>query len=567
MNKLELLESLKHLTQQEDMLAVSREVSELRTQFDDVLLKEDHAYQVACLDAEEKGEEKPERPFDTVREEFFNTYFQYQEKRKELQKAKADAESVNLRQKKGLIERLREVIEKEENIGVALNAYKEIHELWKNVGDIPRDKRQEVQSDYSRLLEVFFDNIKIYRTLREHDLHRNHQLKVEVIERVKKLHDIPHIKEVEHAIKSIQNDWEEIGPVANDLWEEMKTAYWDEVRKVYTRIQEFYEGRRTELAANIERKKDLIAKATELVEAAAHETSKDWEKATEALLKLQEEWKQVGFGSRKENEDAWKEFRAACDAFFDKKKNYFDSLKGQFDKVANKKKSLIDRLEELKHSTDWKKTTDQILNIQKEWKTLGNAGQRFEQKLWKEFRAACDHFFEAKQNHFSSMEAGYQENLIKKNEIVAQIQAYQIPEDKKTAIQDLKEFANAFNAIGHVPIKEKDAVYNAFRSALDAHYTKLKLEGEEQEKVMFQAKIDTLKSAPNSDKALTREHNDLMDKMNRLKSDILQYENNLGFFANSKGADSLRKEVEAKITAAHRKIDEIKRKITMLREL
>lgn len=567
MNKLELLESLKQLTQQEDLLSVSREISELRTQFDDVLLKEDHAYQVACLEAEEKGEEKPERAEDTVREEFFTTYFQYQEKRKELLKEKVEVESANLRQKKGLIDRLRQVIEKEENIGVALNAYKEIHELWKNVGDIPREKRQEVQSDYSRLLEVFFDNIKIYRTLREHDLHRNRQLKEEVIERVKKLHEIPHIKEVEQAIKSIQNEWEEIGPVANELWEEMKNAYWDEVRKVYTRIQEFYEDRRSELAANIERKKELVAKATEIAEAALYESSKDWEKATEILLKLQEEWKQVGFGARKENEEVWKEFRAACDTFFEKKKAYFDSIKGQYDHVANKKKSLIDRLEELKHSTDWKKTTDQILNIQKEWKSLGNAGQRYEQKLWKEFRAACDHFFAAKQTHFSSKDAEFQENLTKKKAVVAKIEAYQMPDDKKVAIQDLKEFANEFNAIGHVPIKEKDAIYHAFREALDAHYTKLKLEGAEQEKVMFQAKIDSLKSAPNADKALNREHNELMDKMNKLKSDILQYENNLGFFANSKGADALRKEVEAKITAAHRKIDEIKRKITMLREL
>lgn len=567
MNKLELLESLKQLTQQDDLLSVSRDVNELRTQFDDLLLKEDHAYQVACLEAEEKGEEKPEREFDAVREEFFTTYFHYQDKRKELQKEKSEIESANLRQKKGLIDRLRQVIEKEENIGVALNAYKEIHELWKNVGDIPREKRQEVQSDYSRLLEVFFDNIKIYRTLREHDLHRNRQLKEEVIERVKKLHDIPQIKEVEQAIKNIQNEWEEIGPVANELWEEMKNAYWEEVRKVYARIQEFYEERRSELAANIERKKELVAKASEIVQAAMHVSSKDWEKATEYLLKLQEEWKQVGFGARKENDEVWKEFRAACDAFFEKKKTYFDSLKGQYDQIADKKKSLIDRLENLKQSTDWKKTTDQILNIQKEWKNLGNAGQRYEQKLWKEFRAACDHFFEAKQNHFSSMDAEFQENLVKKKDVVAMIEAYQMPEDKKVAIQDLKDFANAFNAIGHVPIKEKDAVYQAFRTALDLHYTKLKLEGAEQEKVMFQAKIDSLKSAPNADKALNREHNDLVDKMNKLKSDILQYENNLGFFANSKGADALRKEVEAKITATHRKIDEIKRKITMLREL
>lgn len=566
MDKLELLESLKELTQQEDLLAVSREVSELRTRMEDLLLKEDHAYQVACLDAEERGEEKPERPVDPVREEFFERYFQYQEKRKELQREKKDSEEVNLRKKKGLIERLRQIIEQEENIGAALNAYKEIHDEWKGVGDIPREKRQDVQSDYSRLLEVFFDNIKIYRTLREHDLHRNKQLKEEVIEQVKKLRELPQIKDVEQAIKTLQNDWEEIGPVANETWEELKNAYWDEVRNVYTRIQSFYDERRSELTANIERKKELVKQAGELAAEASFELAKDWDKATETLLKFQEEWKQIGFGPRKENEEVWKEFRAACDAFFDKKKSFFDQLKGQYDKVADRKKKLIDRLEALKDSTDWKKTTDQILSIQKEWKSLGNAGQRYEQKLWKEFRAACDHFFHAKQSHFSSKESEYKENLDKKQALVARIKEAKLPEDKREAVNLLKEFANEFNGIGHVPMKEKDAVYNAFREALDTHYAQLKLEGEEQEKVMFQAKIDTLKASPNADKALYREHGDLMDKMNKLKADILQYENNLGFFANSKGADALRKEVEGKIAAAHRKIDELKRKIAMLRE-
>lgn len=564
MEKASLLESLKNIVQQEDALAVAREVSELRNQFEDVILEEDRQFQIKQLEAQEKGEHVEERPADNVREEFYKLHNEFRDRKGGLQKAKKEAEESNLRRKKALLERLKDVVEKEENIGAAMTAYKEIHDAWKEVGDIPREKRQDIQSEYSRLLETFFYHIKIYRELREHDLHRNHQLKLDVIRRIQELSKVEHLKDVEHAIKSLQNEWDETGPVGNDAWESLKNSYWDAVRAIYTRIQTFYDEKRTELAANLELKKEIAQKAVELVKDFTSSNTKEWDAATASLLTLQEEWKKIGFGPRKENEEVWKEFRASCDEFFAKKKTFFDSIRGKFDEVATKKQQLVDKLEEIKDSTDWKKTTDQILGIQKEWKALGSAGQRFEQKLWKEFRAACDHFFEAKQTHFSSKDKEFEENLTKKMELIDRVKAAIIPEDKKEALNLLKGFATEFNEIGHVPMKEKDRVFNAYKEALDSHYKKLKMEGAEQEKMLFQARLDNMKGDPNSERALAREKYDLHDKINKLKSDILQFENNLGFFAKSKGADLLKKEVEAKIAAAQRKIEELKSKIKMI---
>lgn len=564
MEKASLLESLKSLVQQEDALTVAREVSELRNQFEDVVLEEDRQFQIKQLEAQEKGEAVEERTADSVREEFYKLYNEFRERKTGLQRAKKEAEEANLRRKKVLLERLKDVVEKEENIGAAMTAYKEIHDSWKEVGDIPREKRQDIQSEYSRLLETFFYHIKIYRELREHDLHRNHQLKLDVIQRIQELSKVEHVKDVEQAIKTLQNEWDETGPVGNDAWETLKNSYWDAVRAVYARIQTFYDEKRSELAGNLEQKKEIAVKAQELVKEFASESTKDWETATATLLALQEEWKKIGFGPRKENEEVWKEFRAACDEFFTKKKAFFDNIRGKFDEVATKKQKLVDKLEEIKDSTDWKKTTDQILAIQKDWKALGSAGQRFEQKLWKEFRAACDHFFEAKQAHFSSKDKEFEGNLEKKLELIERVKTAVIPEDKKEALALLKGFATEFNEIGHVPMKEKDRVFNAYKEALDSHYQKLKLEGAEQEKILFQARLDTMKADPNSDRALAREKYDLNDKINKLKSDILQFENNLGFFAKSKGADLLKKEVESKIAAAHRKIEELKSKIKMI---
>lgn len=564
MEKVALLESLKTLSQQEDVLSVAREVSELRSRFEDVVIEEDRQFQIKQLEAQERGETVEEQPEDLIRNEFYTLYGEFREKRNTAQRERKETEEANLRRKRSLIDRLKVVIEKEENIGAALTAYKEIHEQWKEVGDIPREKRQDLQSEYSRLLETFFYHIKIYRELREHDLHRNQQLKLDVIKRIQALADVENIKDVEQSIKALQNEWDETGPVGNEDWENIKNLYWDAVRAAYTRIQSFYDEKRTEIAENLEKKKSIAQRAAELVEQVKAEVPKDWKAVTDVLIGLQNEWKTIGFGPRKENEDIWKEFRASCDAFFETKKSFFDTIRSQFDGVAEKKQALIQKLEDIKTSTEWKSATEKIVALQKEWKTLGNAGHKFEQKLWKEFRAACDHFFDAKQAHFSEQDKALAGNLTAKNELIETIKSTVLPEDKKEALALLRDFAAAFNAIGFVPMKEKDNVFQAYREALNGHYEKLKLEGAEQDRMMFQAKMDTMKASPNADKAMAREKADLNEKMNQLKADILQYENNLGFFAKSKGADALRKEVENKIAAAHRKIEDIKNKIKLL---
>ena len=289
MNKSDLLEQLQALSANEDALAVAREVAELRTQMEDLLLEEDRKFQVAQLEAQEKGEEAPEKPVDEVRTAFYELLGEYREKRSTQQRAKQEAEEANLRRKKALIARLKDVVEKEENIGAALNAYKEIHEQWKEVGDIPRDKRQDIQSEYSRLLETFFYHIKIYRELREHDLHRNEQLKLDVIQRIQALSSVEQIKEIEHSLKALQNEWDEIGPVRNEEWDKLKEAYWEAVRALYQRIHAFYDERRGELTANLERKQALAKEAATLVAELAAASGKDWEGSTKPWLEFQEE--------------------------------------------------------------------------------------------------------------------------------------------------------------------------------------------------------------------------------------------------------------------------------------
>lgn len=560
------LEELKTLTSQEDLISAGREVNELSSKFEDYVIEEERKLQIAQLDAREKGEEIPENPeLNQLKEAFREELKSFREKRKALLDARNTEETTNLSRKKALINKLRDIIQNEENIGAAFGALKEIQETWKEIGDIPREKRDDIQSEYSRLIEDFFYNINIYKQLKDHDLKRNTQMKQQVVVKLKELESVSSIKEVEQQLKALQNDWEDIGPVNNDDWELLKDEYWKAVHACYSKINAHYEEQRTVLAKNLELKQELLADLTAAVDTIPQETDvKFWDETTVKILRFQEDWKKIGFGPRKENEEVWQAFRAQCDRFFSLKKEFFSEIQKEFDKIADKKKELIEKANELKDSTDWKDTANQLVNLQKQWKTLGNSGQRNEQRLWKQFRSACDVFFDNRQKHFEAADAEFENNLKAKNEIIAKISAYEISGDKKQALADLKQFASDFNAVGKVPIKQKDSVYNAFKSALDKHYNDLKLEGDEKNKVMFQARLDTLAGSPDSGRLFAREKAELRKKIDHLQQEVLQLENNLGFFANSKGADALKKEVEKKIERAKEEILALRQKIKLI---
>ena len=561
----QLIDELRLLAQQDDALAVSRDVNELKVKFDDALLELERKDQVAAMEAEVNGEAYEPSDYAEQKKTFYELYILYRNRKKELTEAKQAIETANLKAKKSLIDRLRQIIESEENIGAAFSAYNEIHEAWKGIGDIARDQRDAIQQEYSKLLESFFYNMKIYRELKEHDLKRNFQLKEDVITQLIELKKVDSIKEVESRLKALQNEWEGIGPVLNDQWESLKEKYWAAVKELYERIHSFYDERRTTLAENIVQKKALIAEVSELVGKTSENTSvKAWEKSTEDLLALQERWKNIGFGPRKEHEEVWQSFRGYCDAFFQQKRTFFAGVQDQYKQLADKKKALIEKAQALKDSTEWKEAANALVKLQKEWKTIGHAGQKLEQKLWSEFRGACDAFFTKRDQHFAAADNELKVNLEAKKALIEELQSLNLPDDKHEALAELKAFASKFSEIGKVPMSEKDTIYNAYKKALDDHYKKLKLEGEEKERILFQARIDTLASSPDKSRAFAKEKAEIRQQIDQLKKSMLQYENNLGFFARSKGADALRKEVEQKIQHAQRSIDGLIRKLKMI---
>ena len=550
------------LLQAEDLLNIGKEAQELKVKFDDFILEEERKEQVNQLNAAESGEQYESKDFTELKDAFYVQYTAFKTKRNEQKTLKEALEKENLRHKKSLVEKLQEVIENEENIGAAYNAQKEIHETWKKIGDIPRDKRDEIQRDYSRMLEIFFHNMKIYQELKDHDFHRNTQLKLALINQLETLKNSANVKDMESALRTIQNEWEEIGPVQNDEWEKLKTNYWDAVRAVYEKINQFYNERRNIQLDNLEKKKDLLTQVNQLNEKLTENlTAKHWETATETLLKIQANWKTIGQAPKKENEEIWKTFRAACDVFFEAKKGFYKDIEAHQTEIADKKRKLIEEAKKIQNSTDWRSTSEKLIRLQKEWKNSGNAGQRFENKLWSEFRATCDVFFNARETNLKEQEAELITNLESKKQILELLANFVASGEKLTDLNALKEFADSWKAIGSVPAEGRDELYQSYKKILDAHYEKLQIDPAEKELIIYKARFESLPAGTDRIQSIQREKTFIRKQIDQLNAEINQMENNLSFFAKSKGADALRKEVDGKIQQIHQRISVFKQKL------
>lgn len=556
------IQEITTLLQADDLLSIGKEAQELKGKFDDFILEEERKEQVNQLNAAETGETYEVKDFTEIKEAFYTQYSAFKAKRNEQKTLKDALEKENLRHKKSLIEKLQEVIENEENIGAAYNAQKEIHETWKKIGDIPRDKRDEIQRDYSRMLEIFFHNMKIYRELKDHDYHRNTQLKLALINQLEMLKNSANIKDMESALRTLQNEWEEIGPVQNEEWEKLKTNYWDAVRAVYEKINQFYNERRNIQLDNFEKKKELLTQVNQLTEKLGdNQTAKQWETSTEELLKIQANWKTIGQAPKKENEEIWKSFRAACDLFFDTKKAFYKNIEAHQNEIADKKRKLIEEAKKIQNSTDWRTTSEKLIRLQKEWKNCGNAGQRLENKLWTEFRASCDVFFNARENNLKEQESELITNLEAKKAVLENLSGFVATGEKLTDLNTLKQFADSWKAIGPIPAEGRDELYQSYKKVLDGHYETLQIDPAEKEMIIYKAKFESLPAGNDRTQALLREKTFIRKQIDQLNAEINQMENNLSFFAKSKGADALRKEVDGKIQQIQHRIGMFKQKL------
>ena len=565
--KAEIVVKVKALAEQETVLQSANEFNDLVTDFYRIQDEEERQWEIKKLERIEAGE-KPEaidKAIYPLLNEFraFSTLFK--EKKKVEIQAQKDEEKANLAKKKALIAGFSDLVQNEENIGRAIGRFKDIQESWKEVGPIPRDKRQGIQKEFSTLVDTFQYNINIYKEIKDHDLARNSKLKKEVITNIGGLLELDKIRDVEKKLHAYQDEWNAIGGTHQEDWEKLKTEYWDVVNKVYEKVHAFYEIRRSEQAENIVKKRALIEKAKE-IDADALANHNDYKKATDVLLALQADWKKIGFGPKEENEIVWTEFRGICNVFFDKKKAFYAERDGQFSEIKKRKEALIEEANVVKEMTDWKLGTQKIIALQKKWKDVGSAGPKFENQLWKKFREPIDFFFNAKDGHFAEKEGENNENLSKKEALIAELKAYTVDKDPQIAIDHLRGVSKAFAEIGNVPFKQKDAIYKAYKDALDEKYDAIDLDNEAKEKMLFQAKLDGMLGSGNSERLVEQEQKAIRAKIDGLTKEINQLETNLSFFSNADDSNPLFKNVMTNIDKAKSQIEAHKLRLKMIRQ-
>lgn len=487
----------------------------------------------------------------------------YRERREQIRKERADQEKKNLVEKQNILNELTRVISEEENISKAYNTFNDLKEKWRAIGNVPGDKHHEIQREFARLSELFYYNMNIYKELRENDLKKNTGSKTELIEKLKELLNGNNIREMESGLRLIQREWDHTGAVVKELWEEMRNTFWDQVKLVQDKIASLKEEKKSKQSEFLAQKQKLVEQVAAINQEEKN-GQKDWDKYTEKIIAIQNKWKLLGYASKEDNEKIWQEFRTVCDEFFTAKKEFYSEIKGVYDENKKLKIALIEKAEALKDSKDWKEAGNKIISLQKEWQKIGSAGKKSEHTLWLKFRAICDHFFQNKKEHFSAQEVAMDENLKKKEALIASLSSIQIEGDDDEKINQLSALSKEFNTIGHVPMKERDRIQKEFKQAFDNLSIRLNIDHSKKEQKLFQTRIESISGQENASYLLNKERQFIREKINKINEEIVRIENNLGFFANSKNASDLLKDYQTKIENHKSEIEQLKGRLKLI---
>ena len=498
-------------------------------------------------EAAEVEEKVSENPFAEIERGFKEIFAKYKSLRsvhiQQVEKKKDE----NLEVKKQIIEELKALVETQEDIVTTFPKFRSLQTRWRESGPVPQAKVKDVYDSYQHYVEMFYDYVKINNELRDLDFKKNLEAKVALCEKAEKLVEEENVINAFATLQKLHEEWKEFGPVEKEhreaIWERFKVA----TSQVNKKHQAYFEKIKADQKVNLAAKTVLCEKAEEIAAREVAE-SNTWNEYSKELEGLQKEWKSIGFASKKDNQKIYDRFRAACDQFYNRKREYYSQFKDQMTRNMEQKIALCEQAEAMKESTDWKKTTEDLINLQKQWKEIGPVSRKKSDQIWNRFRSACDYFFDNKEKNYGGVDPQYVENLNKKLAIIEEIKAYE-PEDRASDAEAMKEFMNRWNEIGFVPFKEKEKVQAMFKEALNSKFhgvSRSRRGGGKPQK---------------ETNPLRTEREKLVQKFRKKESEIATYENNIGFFASSKNADALVKELSKKIEAAKAELAELEEKI------
>ncbi len=515
-----------------------------------------------------EGQEAPAMPeFNNEPDELekrFNTAFQTYKDNKAAFIEELEQQKVkNLDIKNNIIEGLKRLLETESNLKVLNDQVKEFQEQWKATGPVPQSESTNLWQNYHFYIEKFFDIVRMNREMRMLDYKKNLESKLQICEKAESLLLNDSINQSFNELQELHRQWKEIGPVPDDkkeeIWERFKTAS-DQINQ---RRREHYDKLFAEEQNNYNAKVVLCEQAEELVAKPVEQVS-EYNEVSDKLNELFSLWKTLGPAPAKLNDEIWMRFKSNLDKFFQQKKEYFQQIKDTQMQNYNQKLNLAIQAEGIADRTDWKQATDEILALQTEWKSIGATPRKYSDQVWKRFRAACDKFFEAKAKFFNTVQGEESENLQKKEELIQKILGYEFGEDRNANLDAMKAYQKEWLEIGFVPRADKDRIYTEYRNAINKRFAELKVSADDMRHNRYQSRIDDIMRNPNADKLIDKEKNFLTTKLARLKDDIVLWENNLGFFSNSKNAEILTAEFRKKIESAKKEVADLEYKIKMM---
>ncbi len=507
--------------------------------------------------------EEFEIPNDMLEPQIKELFKQYRAKKAEYNRDLEKVKQNNLEAKQAIIDEIKELVNRNESVNKTFQDFRELQHRWREIGPVPQASLNDLWETYHHHVQNFYDYVKINKELKDLDLKKNLEEKILLCEKAEELLLEPTILTAFKKLQKLHNQWREVGPVPrehrNEIWERFKEV----TTTINKKHQDHFETLREEQKSNLEAKKALCDSAEEIA-ATVINSAKDWNKYSKEMIELQKVWKTIGFAPKKDNNKIYERFRAACDSFFNRKREFYKESREEQLNHLQLKTELCIQAEAIKDNSEWKKTTEELINLQKRWKEIGPVPRKNSDEVWKRFRAACDHFFTKKSEHFASVDNKFEKNLKEKEALISDIQEFEVGDNVEESLKKLKEFQRRWAEIGFVPIKKKDELQKTYREAINKHFENLKIDNSKKNILRFKTKIDTIQGNPKGENKLRFERDKLFNQMKQLENDIVLWENNIGFFAKSKNAEQLKKEVERKIEKARTDMKVLEEKIRLI---
>lgn len=564
LNKEEIVNLLKDLLGSKKMLDIRHKVEEMKTIFykkhkDEILSKKSEFIKSGGQEDEFEVTE------DNTEIQFKELYKEYKELKTSeniaLEKAKQD----NLKLKYEIIEEIRDLVNRKESFNKTFSDFRELQNKWRDTGLVPQGELKNLWETYHHHVEKFYDYIKINKELRDLDLKKNLEIKIRLCERAEALLLETNIPKAFKELQELHNQYREVGPIPQDKKEEVWLRFKESTTIINRKHQEYYESLKEEQFKNLDAKKALCEKVEEISNVEYFKPKK-WEEKTKEVIELQNLWRSIGYAPKRENNNVYKQFKSVCDIFFQNKRAFYEKNKEEQKNNLQLKTDLCMQAETLIESKDWKNTTRQLINLQKNWKQIGPVPRKYSDSVWNRFRTACDTFFKNKSEHFSGLDDQQEDNLKLKQNLIEKVKAFKPSKNNDENLKQLTEFQNEWTKIGFVPIKSKVEIHAIFREHINNHLENLDIDKNERIILKFKQRIDQMTSS-NLMSKIEFERNKIITKMREVENEITLYENNIGFFAKSKNAEALVNDVKKKIHNSQDELDTLKEKLKIINQI